>query len=70
MLPCIGREHYQLPVTDGCRSRDDDKITCASECRSRWSILLTFKNLNALGATPRNLQPLILFAPYKFETGL
>jgi hypothetical protein len=31
------------------------KPACASEFRCRWSILLTFKELNELGATPRNL---------------
>ena len=25
MLPCIGREHYRLSVTDGCRCWGDDE---------------------------------------------
>ncbi len=24
MLPCVGREHYRLSVTDDCRWRGDD----------------------------------------------
>jgi hypothetical protein len=24
MLPCVGREHYRLSVTDGCRWRGGD----------------------------------------------
>jgi hypothetical protein len=25
MLPCVGREHYRLSVTDGCRCWGDDE---------------------------------------------
>jgi hypothetical protein len=39
------------------------KPVCASEFRCRWSILLTFKKLNEIGATPRNLHQLTPFAP-------
>ena len=27
MLPCVGREHYRLSVTDGCRCWGDDEIS-------------------------------------------
>jgi hypothetical protein len=27
MRPCVGREHYRLSVTDGCRWLGDDKTS-------------------------------------------
>jgi hypothetical protein len=43
MLPCVGREHYRLSVTDGCRWRGGDGTIMPCPTASDWSILLTFK---------------------------
>ena len=63
MLPCFGREHYRLSVTDGCQWRDDDRTSVRFRIPVSVVNIAHFQKLNEIGATPRNLHQLTPFAP-------
>ena len=43
MLPCVGREHYRLSVTDGCRGLGGDQDSMAQRVIDTRSIQLTLQ---------------------------
>lgn len=63
MLPCFGREHYRLSVTDGCQWRDDDRTSVRFRIPVAVVNIAHFQKLNEIEATPRNLHQLTPFAP-------
>ena len=48
MLPSIGREHAALSVTDNCRYGAVIASGYFNSVLTRWSILLTFKEIQAI----------------------
>jgi hypothetical protein len=62
MLPCFGREHYRLSVTDSCQWRDDHRTSVRFRIPVSVVNIAHFQKLNEIGATPRSLHQLTPFA--------
>jgi len=63
MLPCVGREHYRLSVTDGCRWRGGDETSMRSGFPESLVNIAHFQTINELAAAPRNLRRPTPFSP-------
>jgi hypothetical protein len=49
MLPCVGREHYRLSVTDGCRWLGDDKTSMRFRIPELLVNIAHFRKIDELG---------------------
>jgi hypothetical protein len=52
MLPCFGREHYRLSVTDSCQCRDDDRTKMRFRIPVSVVNIAHFQEINELGPRP------------------